>query len=173
MKTQILYSSEYGYSRKYAEETARLTGAPIAEGTRFDRDVETAVYFGAMYAGKVNGLKKAARSVPDGAKFVLAVVCLSDPADEQAAEYLRSCTNKQLPSKLDGRTDVFFLRGGVDFSALKRTHRFLLALVAKMAKSLPPEQLDFMTKTAAEAYGKTVDHTDFNALAPVMERIKN
>lgn len=89
----VFYGSKYGTAKRYAEEFARRAGtaamsvrgrAPAAEG-------QTVVFFGALYAGKVRGLKKSAKRAAHCARLLVVTVGLADPSEPQVAESRRAC----------------------------------------------------------------------------------
>ncbi|MBO7082581.1 MAG: hypothetical protein J6W30_01910 [Bacteroidales bacterium] len=61
MKKQIIiYGSQYGSTKRYAERLAEMTGIEAVDYKKVKRidDYERIVYFGALCAGGVMGLKK-------------------------------------------------------------------------------------------------------------------
>ena len=60
MNTLILYSSQYGTTKRYAEKFAEMTHFPVIsyEDVKALADDERVIYFGALYARGVKGLKE-------------------------------------------------------------------------------------------------------------------
>ena len=63
MNTIILYGSEYGATRRYAEKLAEQIGLPAVSYEKAGSlaGYEQIVYLGGLYAGGVKGLKKTAK----------------------------------------------------------------------------------------------------------------
>lgn len=56
----IIYGSQYGTTKKYADELAKRTGFEV-KSYKYINDInnyETIIYLGALYAGGVLGMKK-------------------------------------------------------------------------------------------------------------------
>lgn len=60
MKGIVVYGSNYGTTRAYAQELARRTGWPAVDWQQAQKlaDYEAVVYLGGLYAGGVVGLKR-------------------------------------------------------------------------------------------------------------------
>ena len=168
MSRIIVYGSEYGTAKKYADELSRRTGIEAVSfkdaGSLSDHG--TVIYIGAIYAGGVLGLAKTVKKlgVSKIDKLLIATVGVTDPGD---AEYMSSVDNavaKKLPPEIMKKTRIFHLRGGIDYTSLSFKHRTLLKMLYKRAVKLPEEQKTADIKAIIETYDKTVDYTDFSAL---------
>ena len=164
----VFYGSKYGTAKRYAEEFARRAGtaamsvrgrSPAAEG-------QTVVFFGALYAGKVRGLKKAAKRAAGCAQLLVVTVGLADPSEPQVAESRRSAG---LPQGARQSVQMFHLRGAIDYARLSAVHRLLMKLVRSMAERTPPEQRSPELRSILETYGKSADYTDLSALAAISD----
>ena len=91
----IIYGSNYGYARRYAEKFAELSGeaGSAYDYREFPRPVkagEKAIYFAAMYAGGLKGLKKTAKKlVKAGAKMYIVTVGSGTPWKRKRAKTLK------------------------------------------------------------------------------------
>ena len=174
MKTLILYGSQYGTTKRYADELSRLTGLPAVS---YEKAVDLAsceqiVYLGGLYAGGVKGLKQTAKKFPAGVRLILVTVGLADVQDEQNIENIRRSVRRQLPAGLLQNTLLFHLRGGIDYGRLNLTHRTMMTLLYNHARKLPPEQQSAETKAMIETFGRQVDFVDFASLGPVAAAIE-
>ena len=174
MKTLILYGSQYGTTKRYADELSRLTGLPALS---YEKAVDLAgceqiVYLGGLYAGGVKGLKQTAKKFPAGVRLILVTVGLADVQDEQNIENIRRSVRRQLPAGLLQNTVLFHLRGGIDYSRLNLTHRTMMTLLYNHARKLPPEQQNAETRAMIETFGTKVDFVDVAALGPVAAAIE-
>ena len=174
MKTLILYGSQYGTTKRYADELSRLTGLPALS---YEKAVDLAgceqiVYLGGLYAGGVKGLKQTAKKFPAGVRLILVTVGLADVQDEQNIENIRRSVRRQLPAGLLQNTVLFHLRGGIDYGRLNLTHKAMMTLLYNHARKLPPEQQSAETKAMIETFGTKVDFVDVAALGPVAAAIE-
>ena len=174
MKTLILYGSQYGTTKRYADELSRLTGLPALsyEKAADLAGCEQIVYLGGLYAGGVKGLKQAVKKFPAGVRLILVTVGLADVQDEQNIENIRRSVRRQLPAEVLQNTAFFHLRGGIDYSKLNLTHRTMMTLLYNHARKLPPEQQNAETRAMIETFGTKVDFVDFAALGPVAAAIE-
>lgn len=174
MKTLILYGSQYGTTKRYADELSRLTGLPALsyEKAADLAGCEQIVYLGGLYAGGVKGLKQTARKFPAGVRLILVTVGLADVQDEQNIENIRRSVRRQLPAEVLQNAALFHLRGGIDYSRLNLTHRAMMTLLYNHARKLPPEQQNAETRAMIETFGTKVDFVDVAALGPVAAAIE-
>ena len=100
----IIYGSQYGTARKYAEELAKRTNIEIKsykDVTDIDQ-YNTVVYIGSLYAGGVLGMKKTLAKISQcqNKKIIIATVGLADPADMENVDYMHemypNSTDKQI-----------------------------------------------------------------------------
>ena len=174
MKTLILYGSQYGTTKRYADELSRLTGMPALS---YEKAVDLAgceqiVYLGGLYAGGVKGLKQAVKKFPAGVRLILVTVGLADVQDEQNIENIRRSVRRQLPAEVLQNAALFHLRGGIDYGKLSLPHRTMMTLLYNHARKLPPEQQSAETRAMIETFGTKVDFVDVAALGPVAAAIE-
>ena len=174
MKTLILYGSQYGTTKRYADELSRLTGLPAVSYEKAPdlAGCEQIVYLGGLYAGGVKGLKQTAKKFPAGVRLILVTVGLADVQDEQNIENIRRSVRRQLPAEVLQNAALFHLRGGIDYSRLNLTHRNMMTLLYNHARKLPPEQQNAETRAMIETFGTKVDFVDVAALGPVAAAIE-
>ena len=70
------------------------------------------------------------------------------------------------------RSQIFHLRGGIDYSKLNLMHKTMMSLLCSHAKKLPPEKQNAETRAMLETYGKQVDFVDESTLDPVLAAIR-
>ena len=65
MNTLIIHGSRYGTTKRYAEKFAEITHFPIIsyEDVKNLADYERIIYFGALYAGGIKGLKNTVKKL--------------------------------------------------------------------------------------------------------------
>ena len=175
MRTVIVYGSQYGTAKRYAEALARRTESEIRScEDPMDLDVyDNIIYIGALYAGGVLGLKKTLSAIHDlqNKKIVIATVGLADPNDRENTETIRNSLKKQFPENLCHHAQIFHLRGGIDYSRLNLKHRTMMALLYRKAKGLPEEKKTAEVRAMIDTYGRRVDFVDLNSLDPIIREI--
>ena len=168
----VIYGSQYGTARQYAEELAGRTGhEALPYGSVGDiNQYDTIAYVGALYAGGVLGMKRTFAKLQSCERktVVIATVGLADPTDSQNVSSIRNGMAKQLPAKLLQAAHVFHLRGGIDYSKLGFKHKTMMRLLHGKAQSLPEEEKTAEVRAMLNTYGKQVSFVDFDALDPLV-----
>lgn len=167
MSTVIVYGSRYGTTKSYAEEMGRRSNVEVfsfkevADLHKYDK----VVHFGALLAGGVYGLKKTLTLVDSAGKQKLIVVTvgLGNPTDPKTIDYLRSEIKKVIPAKLLANTQIYHLRGGIDYEKLSLIHRLMMYMVYRKAKRSGSEEND-ENNQLIETYNKQVSFVDFESL---------
>ena len=161
----IIYGSKYGHTKAYAEEYSRRTGIPCedyCEVSNIDC-LSTVIYFGALYAGGVLGLKKTLDKMNwDDTRIIVVTVGLSDPDDEKNILNIENSMKEQLTEEIFNKLQIYHLRGGIDYSRLNFVHRTMMKLLYNKAKNVTDP--DAETRAMIETYGKKVSFVDFNSL---------
>ena len=173
MKGIVVYGSNYGTTRAYAQELARRTGWPAVDWQQAQKlaEYETVVYLGGLYAGGVVGLKKVLPQLEQAPeqKLVVVTVGVADPAEPENVAHIRASLQKQLPGALYQKAQFAHLRGGIDYSRLNFKHRAMMWAMVQMLKKRPPEQQSAEDREIIRTYNQKVDFTD---LASVVESHK-
>lgn len=176
MKHIIVYGSQYGSTRRYAEKLSEQTGIPAVGYKDVPNlsDMKIIIYLGGLYAGGVLGLAKTLRnfSLQDGQKLILVTVGLADPNEPENQHNIRTSLQKQLPAGLLYQAKIFHLRGGIDYQQLSFGHRTMMKLLYQSLRRTPLEKQTAENRALIETYGKKVDFTDFGALEPIVLEIQ-
>lgn len=172
MTSIVLYGSQYGTARQYAEELARRTGIEVCQYDAVGdiNECDTIVYIGALYAGGVVGMKRTFAKLA-GCKdktIVIATVGLADPTDQENVDNIKSNMARQLPNEVFEAAYIFHLRGGIDYSKLGFKHRTMMKLLRNKAKNLPEEKKNAEVRAMLETFGKRVSFVDFDTLDPLV-----
>ena len=176
MEDIVLYGSQYGHARQYAQALAHQTGIP-ALPYQSAPDLSgrgTIVYLGGLYAGGVLGLAKTLRglSLREGQRLFVVTVGVADPEIPKNREHLRISLRRQLSPALFDRAEIFSLRGGIDYRVLSLRHRLMMAVLCRSLRNQPAEQRSAEEQALLETYGGQVDFTDLRALEPLVRRIR-
>ena len=164
----IIYGSQYGTARKYAEELAKRTNIEIKnykDVTDIDQ-YNTVVYIGSLYVGGVLGMKKTLAKISQcqKKKIIIATVGLADPADTENTDKIKNSMKRQLSKELYENAYIFHLRGGIDYSCLNFKHKTMMGLLYKKAVGLPEEKKTAEIKAMIETYNQKVNFVDFESL---------
>ena len=173
----IIYASQYGTTKDYAQELSKKTDIKAVKFSDV-QDINqygTIIYFGALYAGSVLGMKKTLNKISDvsNKKIIIATVGLADPFDENNRNTIREGIKKHLSDDIYNQSSIHFLRGGIDYSALNLKHKTMMAFAHKRAKQLKEDEKTAEIKAILETYGKNVNYTDFDTLNPIINEILN
>lgn len=168
----IIYGSQYGTTKKYADELGNRTEIEVKNYEDIDdiNTYDTIIYFGALYAGGVMGMKKTFRklaSVVDK-KIIIATVGLADPTDSENTNTIKKGMERQLSKELFEHAHILHLRGGIDYSCLGFKHKTMMAMLYKKAIGLPEERKTAEVKAMIETYNEKIDFTDFSRLDEVI-----
>ncbi len=177
MECIIIYGSQYGSTRRYAEKLSAQTGIPAVSYKQAPNlsPMKTIIYMGGLYAGGVLGLAKTLRnySLQDGQKLFLVTVGLADPKDSENQGNIYASLQRQLPPELLAQAKIFHLRGGIHYQKLSFGHRTMMKLLYQSLRKAPLEKQTAENRALIETYGKQVDFTDFGALEPIIGEIQS
>lgn len=124
--TGIVYTSNTGYTEKYAKLLGEQLGLPAFSAEQADSLPEGTeiLYLGWLMAGVVKGYKKAAQ------RFSVAAVCGvgMGPAGSQDSDVRK---NNAIPQEVP----VFTLQGGFDRTKLHGIYRFMMGVMIKVMGS--------------------------------------
>ena len=139
MGALIIYGSQYGTTKRYAEKFSQMTGIPCTnyEELKDLAGYDKVIHFGGLYAGGVKGLKDTLKALPDGAKLIIVTVGLADVHDKENTDNIKKSIRKQVPERLYNEVAIFHLRGGIDYKKLNLRHRAMMTLLYNKAKHLP------------------------------------
>lgn len=174
MNTLIVYGSQYGTTKQYAERFAEMTRFPVIDY----KDIRTLagygriIYFGALYAGGVKGLRKTLRKLSPNTKLIIVTVGIADVRNKENVRNIRDSIRKQVPEPMFKDLSVFHLRGGMDYSRLNLMHRTMMEMLHRSLANKPVESLTQEDKALMAAYNGKVDFVDFDSLKQIVEAVR-
>lgn len=174
MNTLIIYGSQYGTTKRYAEKFAEMTHFPIVgyEDIKTLTDYERIIYFGALYASGVKGLKNTVKKLSPNTKLIIVTVGLADVNNKENVNNIENSVRKQVPEHLLKSLSVFHLRGGIDYGKLNFKHKIMMKMLYHFIKNKSAESLTQEDKEFAETYNKKVDFVDYDSLKQIVEAIQ-
>ena len=145
MSSIIIYGSNYGTTKQYAEELSKRTNIKAISFKKINQqinDYDNIIYLGALYAGGVLGMSKTLKKLNNisNKKILIATVGLSDPTDEVNKNNIRNNIKNQIPKEVLEKAKIFHLRGGIDYSKLNFAHKTMMKLLYNAVKKLPEEK---------------------------------
>ena len=170
-KILVVYKSETGYTKKYAEWLSQELSCDIKENKKLAlEDLEpysTIIYGGALYAIGINGLsliKKNFESLKDK-KLILFAVGATPPREKD----LQKVWETNLTEEQRAVIHTFYCRGGFDYSKLNTGNKLLMNMMKKKLKTMKNPDEDALGML--EAFDKPVDFTDKQNIIPILELI--
>lgn len=147
----IVYTSQTGFTRRYAELLAQKTGLPALdlEGDSAPARGTAVLYLGWLMAGSVHGWKKARR------RYDVRGLCAVGMAPEANGKWREE---QDLPT--------FYLRGGYAPDRLKGRFRLMMKPMAAMVTRAPAE--NEADRAMQEAFRQGGDWVDESRLEPVL-----
>lgn len=178
-KKIVVYTSNYGSTRRYAQWIAEELSCPLFEKKAIHpQDLsapQTVIYGGGLYAGGVNGINfitRNWRSLSD--KNVVLFTCgLADPKDPANVSNIRSSLAKSLSAKMLAHIKIFHLRGGIDYPQLNFIHRSMMAMLRRMLLKKDARDLSREDRQLLDTYGKYIDLTDRESIQPLTAYVRS
>ncbi len=174
MKTVVIYKSETGFTRKYAEWIAKDLKADIFDASKVKADTlavyDTIIFGGSLHAVGISGIKLIKRNLDmlNGKRIVVFTTGAS-PFKEGIVDEITQANFIQDELKL---IRLFYLRGGFDYSKLKPFSKILMTLMKWKMKSKKKEELSSDERGMLAAYDKPVDFTKRENIRELVEYVK-
>jgi len=170
MKTLIIYGSQYGSTKRYAEHLSETTGIEAVDYKKAKdiKGYDRIIFMGGLYAGGVLGLKKTVGKMAGNQELIIVTVGMTNPSEIEYFSGIRKSIKSQIPSKFYNEEKIFHFRGGIDYSRLRLKHRFMMSMFHKMVLKTPESQRTADAKAMLETYGQKVDFVDFTSLEKIV-----
>ena len=173
MSKLIIYGSQYGTTKSYAEKLSEITGieAISHEDVKDLSMYKTIIHLGGLYAGGIKGIKDTIKAIDGDTELIIVTVGLADPTNRENTQNIKETASRQVPKELYDKARFFHLRGGIDYNKLSFIHKTMMKMVYSKVKSIPEDMLKEEDKGFIETYNKTVNFVDFNSLEPIVQVI--
>lgn len=173
MKRLIIYGSHYGTTKSYAERLSEKTGIEAINYKDISdiSDYEEIIHLGGLYAGGVKGLKNTIKALSQDANLIIVTVGLADVTNKENTDHIKNAIGQQVPQTVLDRSNIFHLRGGIDYERLNFAHKTMMSLVYKKAKNTPEEQKTAEVREMIETYNQKVNFVNYDSLNPIIEFI--
>ena len=178
MKTAVVYTSKYGFTRQYAAWIAEALSCDLldARGLRPAalEPYDALLFGGGLYAGGVGGISLLTKNFQrlKGKRLALFTCGLADPSDPENVSHIRAGLDKILTPPMGEAVEIFHLRGGIDYARLGPVHRAMMAMLRRMLLGKDPDTLRQEDRELLRTYGQKVDFTDKASIAPILEYMR-
>ena len=172
MKTAVIYHSQTGFTRKYAEWLSEAAGADcfdLAAAKKRSFDGYQAIVFGSWACAgrisKISWFKERAASWPE--KTLIVFSTGGSPAESpEIAAFLRN----QFSEEERGRIHAFYCPGGFCYEKMSAGSKLMMKMFRKMigAKKEKTREEEEMLKMISHSY----DLTDKKYLEPILALLK-
>ena len=170
-KTVVIYKSNTGYTKKYAEWLADALKCDLMENQKMTvsrlNSYETVFLGGSIMAGMISGadfIKKNFEQLKQ--KKLVVYACGMDDLDQEGAKKIwsQNFTSDQLPY-----VKCFYCRGGLDFGKLKGIKKFMLKMMCKQFASKPVKSQS--EQDMLKAQEAPVDFTTKEYIQPIISYV--
>ena len=175
MKTLIVYTSQTGYTKMYAEKLAERLQADCftveelkKKDDAFFGTYDAIVYGGWAMAGKVVKSEWLLGKAPSWKDKKLAIFCVgATPVDSPLVEQAMA---KVVPDELKSYVGVFYCPGGLNYDKMKLPSKMMMKAYASMLAKKKDQTED--DKKMAEMIAQSYDISDVKYLDPIVEYIE-
>jgi menaquinone-dependent protoporphyrinogen IX oxidase len=173
-KTIVIYSSKYGYTKKYSAMIAEKLNADLYDIKHFDKKIiknyDSIIIGSGLYAGKIQGLNLIVENygVKHFSKIIFFTVGLADYSKENNVNSIRKRIEQILPVNILKEIKIFYLRGGINYKELTLKHKIMMGLL-KMIVEKSKETTDEENKLFLETYGQTLSFIEENNINGIIE----
>lgn len=175
MNTVVLYKSETGFTKKYAEWIAEELRADIFDESKVKPDIldgyDTVIFGGFLHASGISGIKFIKQNFDKlkGKKIVIFATGAS-PSREGVIDDVVNANFT--PEEMKGLR-FFYLRGGFDYSRLGLFDKLLMTLLKWKMKSKKKEKLSSDEKGMLAVYDKPVNFTKRENIKELIEYVRS
>ena len=169
MKTLVIFTSQTGFTKKYAEWIAERTGADIFDSkvvmkkdNSFFDEYEAIVYAGWIMAEKVARVNWFLGKAKDWKNKKLAVVAVgAGPADSPQAQ---QAVQKILTDEQKSYIDTFYCQGGLNYEKMNVAARLTMQAFTRSLKKSKNEE----SRKMGEFLDHSFDNSDVKYIEPIV-----
>ena len=176
MKTLVIYTSQTGFTKKYAEWISTRLNADlltIQEAKKMKKDFynkyDAIIYGGWAMAGSVVGSKWFLKEASDWKNKKLIIFCVGASPEENPD--VQASLSKLLTDEQRTYIRGFYCQGGIDYSKMKTPSKLAMkALVSALSKKKDASQKE---KDMAEMISHSYDISDEKYIVPLVQYIED
>ena len=98
---------------------------------------------------------------------------LADPENPENVAHIEAGLEKVLTPEMREKIRQFHLRGGIDYSRLVLTHKAMMAMLRRVMLKKGYDILRSEDQMMLDTYGGTVDFTNRESLAPLLNYVRS
>lgn len=177
MNSLVIYKSNYGATKQYAEWIAGDLSCDIKELSKTTSDdldkYDTVIIGGGVYAGGINGSKFIENNaeILKDKNVVLFICCISDPDNEKNLAKLKSDTKEHIPPEVLKNAKVYYVRGMMDVNNMSFIHKSMMKMLKNMLTK--KEDKTEEDKELLANFDKKVDFVDKKYIEKLIEDVKS
>jgi len=159
MKTAVIYKSQTGFTKKYAEWIAEELLTDIFEVSKVTSDMliqyNTIIYGGSLHAVGISGVKLITENI--NILKDKKVIVFATGASPERENVINEVRDKNFTLDQQKKIKFFYLRGGFNYKGLKMVDKFLMQLLKFKIKSKKREELTSDEIGMLAVFDKPVD----------------
>lgn len=172
METIVLYKSQTGFTKKYADWIAGELNCNSYDIKKFDleklAEYDTVIYGGGLFASNIKGFKKFSNYKGFYKKNIIVFATGTSPEEEKTLIELK---DKNFSKQQNEKIKFFYFLGGMDIKKLKFFSRMMVKMLIGILKR--KKQSTDEGKKMLESFGKAVDYTDKAKITPLIEYVNS
>lgn len=175
-KIAVIYKSNYGSTKKYAQWISEKLNADLFEQSEVlidELDIyNTIVYGGGLYASGIIGssfIKNNYEKLKHK-QLIVFTVGLAATDDESI---FKPIIDNNFSEKMQSNIKFFHLRGGINYKELSISHKLLMFLLKVKLSFKDKTSLSIEDKQFIATYGKVVNFISEERLKPLLAYVNN
>lgn len=175
MKTLVVYTSQTGFTKKYAEWLGERMKADVLDlkdaqkkNTGFFDDYQAIVYGGWAVAGKLSKSKWYLGKAPSWKDKKLAVFCVGGSPNESPET--KVALDNMLNDEQKKFIKAFYCQGGINYEKMSAGNRLTLKMFVGALKK--KKNLSEKERTMVEMISSTYDISDKKYIEPIVEYLE-
>lgn len=161
MRTLVIYKSNTGFVKKYAEWISQELSADMIEVSMVNPSMlslyDTIIYGGSLHAVGIIGINFLKKNLDKLREKK--VIVFATGATPYREETIKEVCDKNFTLEEQEYINFFYLRGGFDFSKLKLLDKFLMTILWIKIKMKKQSELTPDEKGMLASYNKPADFT--------------
>lgn len=172
-KIVVVYRSKSGFTKNYATWLAEDLNCNLLEGSKITANdllgYGTIIYGAGLYAIGISGIKLITKNYEllKGKRLIVFAVGASPMKQNIPGELMKA----NIPPEQQKYIELYYLRGGFDYSRLSPFYKFLMTLKKIQLKNNKNPDTD--TKGMLASYEHPLDFTSKKNLEPIINSLRN
>ena len=179
MRILVTYASKYGTTKRYAQWIAEDLACDLRDSREVNAELlksyDILIHGGGLYAGGLSGIQTIVKNYDaiSNKRIILFSCGLADPEDPENVAHIEAGLEKVLTPEMREKIRQFHLRGGIDYSRLGLTHKAMMAMLRRVMLKKGYGNLRSEDQMMLDTYGGTVDFTNRESLAPLLNYVRS